>query len=195
MPDASAPATAASQHHGHRFLTNVLWSWTGVAASLFQGIIITRFVIRRLGAEQYGMWLQIFSILEYFWFFDLGLNTAVTNFCARFLAVNDERKINETISTSLFYFSLIGLTICSLSPVVATYAPRFFHVDPRDRQEFSTLILITCVSWGLCIMIHLFVSALDGFQRFDLTSRVMVLQVVLRSAGYFVALQTGHGLV
>ena len=42
---------------------------------------------------------------------------------------------------------------------------------------------------------HLFLSALDGFQRFDLTSRVMVIQVALRSAGYFIALKTGHGLV
>jgi O-antigen/teichoic acid export membrane protein len=194
MPDASAAATS-TVHQQRRFVTNVLWSWSGVAASLFQGIIITRILIHRLGAEHYGIWAQIFSILEYFWFFDLGLNTAVTNFCARFLAVGDERKINETISTSLFYFSVIGLIICGLAPLVSVYAPRFFQVNARDREEFSTLILMTCISWGLCIMVHLFVSALDGFQRFDLTSRVMVLQVVLRSAGYFAALETGHGLV
>ena len=195
MPDASASATAPTQHHGHRFLTNVLWSWCGVAASLFQGIIITRFVIQRLGAAQYGIWLLIFSILEYFWFFDLGLNTAVTNFCARFLAVKDSCKINQTISTALFYFTIIGLMICALSPLVAAYTPRFFQVNPRDQREFSTLVQMTCVSWGLCIMVHFFVSALDGFQRFDLTSRVNVLVIVLRSAGYFIALITHHGLV
>ncbi len=44
-------------------------------------------------------------------------------------------------------------------------------------------------------MLHLFLSALDGFQRFDLTSRIMVIQVALRSIGYYVALKTGHGLV
>jgi O-antigen/teichoic acid export membrane protein len=109
--------------------------------------------------------------------------------------MSDHRKINETISTSLFYFSLIGLLICCLAPLVAALAPRFFHVDPQNREEFATLILITCMSWGLCIMVHLFVSALDGFQRFDLTSRVMVLQVVLRSIGYFVALELHHGLI
>ncbi|HTS62464.1 MAG TPA: oligosaccharide flippase family protein [Candidatus Acidoferrales bacterium] len=194
MPEASA-AVPSTAHHQRRFVTNVLWSWSGVAASLFQGIIITRIVIRRLGAEHYGIWALIFSILDYFWFFDLGLNTAVTNFCARFLALKDHRKINETISTALFYFSIIGLVICCLAPAVAIYGPRFFRVNERDRGEFSTLILMTCISWGLCIMVHMFVSALDGFQRFDLTSRVMVLQIVLRSAGYFVALQTGHGLV
>src|SRR5215831_11547422 len=100
----TATAPAASTHHAHRLITNVLWSWTGVAASFFQGIVITRFLIRLLGEEQYGIWVLIFSILDYFWFFDLGLNSAVTNFCARYLARDEPEKINEVINTALFYF-------------------------------------------------------------------------------------------
>jgi len=181
--------------HGERFIVNVLWSWMGVAASLFQGLIITPFIIRRLGEEHYGIWLIIFSILEYFWFFDLGLNTAVCVFCARFIAVQDHEKINQVICTALFYFSLIALVIWGISPFLAANAYRFLPVTPAYRHEFATLILITGISWGLCIMLHLFLSALDGFQRFDLTSRIMVLQVALRSAGYFVALKFGYGLI
>jgi O-antigen/teichoic acid export membrane protein len=195
MSSETAAAEKASNERGERFLTNVLWSWTGVAASLFQGIIITRFLIQSLGVEHYGIWLQVFSILNYFWYFDLGLNTAVTNFCARFSAVRNHAKINEVISTSVFYFSLIALLVWSLSPVLAVNAHRFFKVRPEDQAEFATLILITGISWGLCIMLHLFLSALDGFQRFDLTGRVMVTQVALRSIGYYVALKTHHGLV
>ena len=85
MPDSSPEAQVAVPH-GQRLITNVLWSWTGVVASLFQGIIITRLLIRSLSEEHYGIWLQIFSILEYFWIFDLGLNSAITNFCARYKA-------------------------------------------------------------------------------------------------------------
>ncbi len=185
----------ANKQRSERFLINVLWSWTGVVASLFQGIIIMRFLIQSLGEEHYGIWLQVFSILNYFWYFDLGLNTAVTNFCARFLAVRNHQKINELINTSVFYFSLIALIVWSVSPILAINAHRFFRIKPEDQKEFATLILITGISWGLCIMLHLFLSALDGFQRFDLTSRIMVIQVALRSIGYFVALKTGHGLV
>src|SRR3954454_16031277 len=104
-------------HHGHRLITNVLWSWTGVVASLFQGIIITRFLVRSLGEEHYGIWLLIFSILDYFWLFDLGLNSAVTNFCARFLAVQQSERINEVICTAIFYFSLIGICIWTIAPI------------------------------------------------------------------------------
>jgi O-antigen/teichoic acid export membrane protein len=193
MSDAAASAKSAD--HGHRFITNVLWSWTGVAASLFQGIVITRFLIQSLDTEQYGIWVLVFSVLDYFWLFDLGLNSAVTNFCARFLARKEPEKINEVMSTSLFYFSLIAVCVWIVSPVLAWRAHRFFKILPQDQPEFARLILIVGISWGLCIMLHLFLSALDGFQRFDLTSRVMVIQVALRSIGYFVALKTGNGLV
>jgi len=194
MPQASAPAPAAEQQQ-HRFLTNVLWSWTGVAASFVQGIIIARLVLHKLGAEHYGIWTTIFSILEYFWFFDLGPQSAITNFCARFLALRDPRKINEVISTAIFYFSIICITIICLAPVLAQWAPGFYKVLPQDRSEFATLVTMTGVSWGLCIILHMFLSALDGFQRFDLSSRIAVLQVVLRTTGYFIALSMDQGLI
>jgi len=187
----AATVAKAPVHRGQRLITNVLWSWTGVLASLFQGIVIIRLLIKSLDAEHYGTWILVFTILDYFWFFDLGLNTAVTNFCARFLAIKESEKINEVISTSLFYFSIIALCVWTLSPLLAWNAHRFFKIAPANRGEFATLILITGISWGLCIMLHMFLSALDGFQRFDLTSKVMVIQVALRSIGYFVALKTG----
>ena len=193
---AQGPAASpAVRPRGERFVLNVLWSWTGVAASVFTGFVITPLLIRKLGPEHYGIWLQVFSILDYFWFFDLGFNPAIANFCARFLALEDHRKINQVINTALFYFSMIALVVWVTAPVLAIRASRFFKVAEADRHEFSTLILITGLSWGLQMMLHLFLSALDGFQRFDLTSRVMVLQVVLRSAGYFLVLELGYGLV
>jgi len=191
----SPAATQTVRPRGERFALNVLWSWTGVAASVFSGFVITPMVIRKLGPEHYGIWLQVFSILEYFAFFDLGFNPAIVNFCARFLAVKDDQKINQVLNTALFYFSMIALAVWVTVPVLALRATEFFKVSEADRHEFRTLILITGLSWGLQMTLHIFLSALDGFQRFDLTSRVMVLQVALRAAGYFLALEMGYGLV
>lgn len=191
----SPAATQAVRPRGERLIRNVLWSWTGVAASVFTGFVITPLLIRKLGPEHYGIWLQVFSILDYFWFFDLGFNPAIANFCARFLAVDDHEKINQTINTALFYFSMIAVAIWVTAPILAIRATRFFKVAEADRHEFSTLILLTGLCFGLQMTLHLFLSALDGFQRFDLTSRVMVVQVALRSVGYFIVLELGYGLV
>lgn len=178
-----------------RFVINVLWSWTGVAANLAVALVLNPYVIRKLGEVRYGIWALIFSILEYFGFFDLGLNTAVANFCARYEASGEPEKINEVINTAVFYFSMIAVVAVALTLGLSHYAQNLFRVPPEYQNEFSTLIKITGLSWALCMVLNMFVSALDGFQRFDLESRVWVGTILLRSTGYFLVLKLGHGLV
>ena len=72
--------------------------------------------------------------LDYFWFFDLG-QFAVSNFCARYLAMHKPEKINEVISTSLFYFSIIGIVAWTLSPLLARNAHCFFKISPANRRS------------------------------------------------------------
>ncbi len=195
MAETTAEDHAPPSGRGDRFVTNVLWGWLGVGVNIFIGLFIQRYIVRKLGAERYGIWILVFSILDYFWFFDLGLNTAVTNFCARYLATREPQKINEVINTALFYFFLLGLGLIGFTTLVSGHVAGFFQVSPAYRQEFLTLVMLTGLSWGLCIILHMFLSALDGFQRFDLTSRVQVMTLLLRSTGYAVSLALGYGLI
>jgi O-antigen/teichoic acid export membrane protein len=194
MGSPAAPPISPPSH-SERFLANVLWSWSGVATNIGLALFLNPYMIRKLGAERYGIWALIFTVIDYFWFFDLGLNTAITNFCARYRAGGENEKINEVISTALFYFSAIALLIMGLSLGLAHNALGFFQIPPAYQAEFSTLIQLTGVCWALCIVMNLFVSALQGFQRFDLESRVWVASLALRSAGYFLVLRLGYGLV
>jgi O-antigen/teichoic acid export membrane protein len=189
------PVAPVQARSGERFLTNVLWGWLGVAANLAVGLLLAPYIIRRLGEERYGIWALIFAIIEYLWFFDLGFNTAVVNFSARFQARNEPHKINELINTALFYFTILALALMAVIATVAGRLPDLFRVSPGYRQEFATLILLTGVSWGLCMIFQVFVASLDGFQRFDLTGRVAVGMTVLRSSAYAVLLAMGYGLV
>jgi O-antigen/teichoic acid export membrane protein len=178
-----------------RFLINVLWSWSGVAINLAVAILLNPYMIRKLGPERYGIWALIFTVIDYFWFFDLGLNTAVANFCARYWANAETEKINEVINTALFYFSGISLVAMALTLGLAHNVRGFFRIAPAYQPEFSTLIQLTGMSWAICILMNMFTSALQGFQRFDLESRVWLAALVLRSAGYFVVLRLGYGLL
>lgn len=194
MGQPAAPPLSPPSH-SQRFIVNVLWGWSGVAANIALALFLNPYMIRKLGAEQYGIWALIFTLIDYFWFFDLGLNTAITNFCARYRAGGETEKINEVISTAVFYFTAISLLVMALTLGLAHNLVGFFRVPPAHQAEFSTLIQLTGISWALCIVMNLFVSALQGFQRFDLESRVWVASLALRSAGYFIVLRLGHGLV
>jgi O-antigen/teichoic acid export membrane protein len=194
MAQPALPALSAASK-SRRFLKNVLWSWSGVATNLAVALLLNPYMIRKLGPERYGIWALIFTVIDYFWFFDLGLNSAVATFCARYWANKETEKINEVVNTALFYFSVISVLAMAVTLTLAHNVGGFFRISPAYRAQFSTLVELTGISWALCIVMNMFVSGLQGFQRFDLESRVWVTSLVLRSLGYFLVLWLGYGLV
>jgi hypothetical protein len=132
--EPSTPERSAAQ--GSRFLTNVLWNWLGVAVSLFTGFVLSPVVVRRLGAERYGICALVFSLLDYFWFFDFGINTAIVNFAARFQASGRKDKINELLNTALAFFSVVSVALAGLSWLASAHVATLFPgVSPQWRWD------------------------------------------------------------
>ena len=64
-------ATTAAQGR-RRFAVNVIWNWSAVALNVFAAFFLSRYVIRKLGDENYGLWALTASLAEYYWIMDLG---------------------------------------------------------------------------------------------------------------------------
>jgi O-antigen/teichoic acid export membrane protein len=177
------------------FVTNVIWSWAGTAINIFIGVFLSRIIVRGLGEERYGVWALVWSMFEYLWFFDLGFNTAVANFLARYRARNESGSINTVINTALFYFTGVSAILITLAILISRNVEWLFpRILPQSRQDLSMLILITGISSGLFVLFQIFSSALDGFQRFDLTTRSWVTTLIVRSGGGVLLLKLGYGL-
>src|SRR6478752_6010964 len=86
-----------------RFVVNVAWTGIGVVVNLASGFLLTRYMIRKLGADGYGLWTLLFVLVEYYYMFDLGFRAATVKYVAHYRALGDEEKLSEVISTSLAY--------------------------------------------------------------------------------------------
>ena len=177
------------------FVRNSVWSMIGVAANVFVGLILSPYIVRLLGAERFGIWALVFAILDYLWLFDLGLTPAIANLITRHLALNQVTKINEVINTATCYFLALASVLWALTAIGASSVVRFFNIPAAYRSEFTGLIVMTGISAGLCVVLQMYIAALDAFQRFDLTNRVNMLAIVGRSTGYLVVLKSGGGLL
>src|SRR5580704_6866329 len=98
------PPQASEPKQAERFFINVLWNWFTVGVNLFISFYLTRYLIRRLTDEQYGVWVLAFSLIEYITLFDLGFRSAIVNFLSHFRVQKDVQGMNEVLSTALAYF-------------------------------------------------------------------------------------------
>lgn len=177
------------------FLQNVLWGWFGVAVNLAIGILLMPIIIRKLGVEQYGVWVLVFSVIDYIRVLDFGFRAAVVNACARFREREDWAGINSVLLTSLLYFVSIGVA-CTLLAMLA-HGPLLDALDLSGpvRAEASTLMVLVAVAVSLRLVTSPLTAVLEALVRFDLVNRAYISALLFRSVGALVVLYLGYGLV
>jgi len=192
MAEAAAATPAAPRT---TFLRNVVWGWLGVAVNIVIGVLLAPIIIRRLGVAQYGLWVLLFSMLDYLRMLDFGFRAAVVNGCARFRAREDWPGVHRTLSTALVYFVVTGVACCAVPIVFRDAAVALFNVPPELQADARTLIVIIAVSVGMRLILSPLTATLEAFQRFDLVNRAYISALVFRSVGSLAVLFAGYGLI
>jgi O-antigen/teichoic acid export membrane protein len=175
-----------------RYIWNVLWSWAGVATTLLLGFVLSPYTIRKIGELNFSVWTLALSLVEYYWLIDFGFRSATIRFSAESLATRDEKRLNELISTGVVWTLAAGLVVMTGSYVLAPQLGRLFHIE---QPAFVTLVRMVGASWGLGMVSNIFSAVLEGAQRFDLTSRVWLIGMLVRSAGLLALLAMGYGVL
>ena len=175
-------------------MKNVLWSWTGVVASIFTGFWLSPYIIRKLGNEGYGVWALAFSFLEYYWLLDLGFRSATLKYSAHYRATGEDDKVNEVVNTGVAYSAMTAALLIFATLCLAGYADRFFQISAAYRTVFTTLIVMVGSAWAVGTVFSLLSGVVEGYQRFDLTSRVWILTTALRALGLLIVLALGYKL-
>ena len=187
--------SSSSHHRGDRFVFSLLWNWMGVAASLFTGLLLSPYLIHKLGADGYGLWALSFALIEYCTFLDLGFRSAVVKYVAHHRALDEPLGINQVINTGLLYSSLVSLAIFGGTVAISGYLHYFFQVPAAYQHSFRILIILVSLSWCVGFVFGLFGACLEGIQRFDLYNKATVVSTVSRAAGIAVLLYLGYGLI
>jgi O-antigen/teichoic acid export membrane protein len=182
-------------HRGKRFVLNVFWNWLGVGAGLVTGLLLSPYMIKKIGLEGYGIWALSFALAEYYWFLDLGFRSATVKFVAHYWAREEFEKVSEVVNTGITYAGIISAVIFTAVAIGGRYVDRFFQISPDYRKSFFTLVLLVSLSWCIGVVFSLYGACLEALQRFDLYNRILVTVAVTRTAGQLILLYLGFGLV
>jgi O-antigen/teichoic acid export membrane protein len=185
--DAAAPVQGA-----RRYITNILWTWLGVAVGIIVGFVITPYVIRRIGDKQFSIWTLTLSLVEYYWLIDFGLRSATVKLSAEYHTLKNHAGLSTLVNTGLAYSTIAGCVVAIFTIAFAPYAGRFFNIN---EPVFPELIRIIGVSWAVGLVFNIFGACIEGFQRFDIFGRIWVSTTVLRTIGVVLVLNFGFGVL
>lgn len=175
-----------------RFVSNVLWSWAGVVATIAVALVLPPLIISHAGFKSYTLWMFALSFLDYFWLGDFGVRSATINFCARHWATRNYDKIAEVVSTAAAMAGAVGLVVFAVIYSLAPAIARFFQLDD---PIFVTLLRMVSASWAVMLLFTVFSSCLEGCQRFDLTGRAWLASLAARVIGILAVIDNTGNLI
>jgi O-antigen/teichoic acid export membrane protein len=178
-----------------RFIANVIWSWTGVLVNIVIGLFLSAILVHRLGVARYGVWVLLFSTMDYLRLLDFGLRSAVINRVARHQATGDTVRVNETVSTAIVYFLLMSAACCAVAYFGRDAAMRLFNIEAALQADARVLMLIIALSISMRLIFSPVTAALEAYQRFDAINHAYISALAARGLGSILLLLAGYGLV
>ena len=89
---------------------NTVSNWLGMFANSAVLIFLAKFLLGKIGIDQFGMFQYVLTMQGSLMFLDLGLGATLNRFVSRLLAVEDVKRLNAAISFTLLLFFGLGIT-------------------------------------------------------------------------------------
>lgn len=157
--------------------------------------LLVPFFVGHLGKDSYGLWLTIGELFRYRILLGMGLNSAINRRVPMYLAKDDEDGIRRTVSTALFFFSIIAVVLAILTFVLAANVGDWFAIPTEMVRTASGLVLVVGLGFAASTPLQLTTAVLSGLQRYDMVSITTLVVLTIRTVVTVVLLLRGYGLL
>ncbi|NQU16570.1 MAG: flippase [Candidatus Saganbacteria bacterium] len=157
-------------------------------------LIITPFMIHKLGINGFGVWAMVRVLSSYVLLADIGISSALVKFVAEYHVRKDYKKINELFSTSFIVYLLVSVVIVVILMVIKDLIITSFIGVKGLFDEIDYLITFSFFVFAINLIFSTYVSLLTGFQRIDIINKISIGTSIIEGVGIFIVLSAGLGL-
>jgi len=175
-------------------VSNAAWNVLGTVVSIALAFLLAPLLIQRLGIEQWGLLLLVWSVSGVLGLSNFGMGEATLRYVARYHAEGDVAGVNRVLGASLTFYLLVCMSIvCGLwiaAPVVA----RWVVGAGADPRTFEMPLRLT----GVLFMAGMFVNAYRAIpmalNRYDIASVAGSMLGIFRAIGLLALAVAGAGV-
>jgi O-antigen/teichoic acid export membrane protein len=176
-----------------KIVTNAIMSVVEVIVIACVLFILYRFLLNTIGVEQLGVWSVVLATTSVASITNLGLSASVVKFVAKYAARGQGETVADVIQTSAISLGvLIGLILSIVSPFISLLLS--LVVPIANLKEALSILPYALSSLWMTALSSVFQSGLDGYQRIDLRSILLMAGALIYLILCFILVPT-YGLM
>ncbi|MBT3279109.1 MAG: oligosaccharide flippase family protein [Phycisphaerales bacterium] len=178
------------------FIKSLMCNWVGYLANAIVALLLSRYVVQKLGGELYGVWGLIVSTTGYLSLAELGTRGGIGRFVNYYIGKNREGMLSGVISSALGIFVSSAVVLFPAALILGFTFSSTFGIPERVSQAtiVNAMLLGTLNLW-LGFLCSPFTQLITARHRFDIYNAINLLAVGVRAFGTMIALSRGGGLV
>lgn len=165
--DVSTEVGRSAERH-RRILLSAGATTLSKVLGLLVTIVSIPLVLNHLGAERFGIWSTLASLVITLQFIDLGIGNGLINAVSEAHGRGDRAAIRRYFSSAVLALSGAALLLLLLTPIVATqvgWASLFKLTDPLAQQEVAASVATVMVCIALAMPLALLQRVQIGLQQ------------------------------
>ncbi len=156
-----------------RVLVNAFMTVLQTVVSGVTLFFLYRFLLRVIGVEQLGIWSLILATASVSQIASFGLSGSIVKYVAKYVAREEPEKVSRLVQTAALSVGLFtGVVLLAGYPVVRWILTLI--LPSQSLGQAYSILPYAFVSFWIMMMTGIFQAGLDGFQRIDLRSSLLM---------------------
>jgi O-antigen/teichoic acid export membrane protein len=156
-------------------------------------LLLTPYLISKLGLTQYGIWVLFFSFANYLKLAQFGASSSFAKYISEHSASKEKSTLRDFVCTAFYLSIVVACVIVGLTALFGNSALKLV-MESEMAHEHSTLFLLLVSAVSIGMINELFHSIPQGLQRFDVACGMSMVQNAAFALGVFALMERGLGL-
>jgi len=177
-----------------KIIRNTAFNIFGNGLTLVVTILLTPFIVRKLGLLQFGILAVVNVFITHINLLDFGIKTSLVKYLAGLYSKRDFVNINRLVNTGLVFCAGSALIVAVLGFVLAEQFLALFRISPTFVGDALVAFRLAIISFFIVNLGAVFVATQTGLQKMDMVNKIKMVSSLLYALGAVFFLQAGFGL-
>lgn len=160
----------------------VVLSYALLLCNTIYGLLITPFILKYVGTNNYGVYKSVSSLSASLAVMDLGLGSTMTRYMAQYHATNEKGKAENFTAMVFVQFIIVAVAIALCGGITYGLIPSIFGSTFGEAEIGLSKILLVFLILNMILRLfeNLLSGAVSGYERFTVANGIKLFSIIAK---------------